>query len=68
MIADATGLTSVHVNRILRTFREDGLVDVSRREVVVKDWDELVAAGNFDLGYLQNDINPEERLRIVKLL
>jgi len=68
MIADATGLTSVHVNRILRTFREDGLVDVSRREVVVKDWDELVAAGNFDPGYLQNDINPEERLRIVKLL
>jgi len=68
MIADATGLTSVHVNRILRTFREDGLVDVSRREVIVKDWAELVAAGNFDPGYLQNDINPEERLRIVKLL
>ena len=68
MIADATGLTSVHVNRILRTFREDGLVDVSRREVIVKDWDELVAAGEFDPKYLQNDINPEERLRIVKLL
>jgi CRP-like cAMP-binding protein len=67
-IADATGLTSVHVNRILRTLREEGLVDVRRREVVVEDWKGLVAAGEFDPNYLQNDINPEERLRIVKLV
>jgi CRP-like cAMP-binding protein len=65
-IADATGLTSVHVNRILRSLREDGLVDVRRREVVVEDWAGLTAAGEFNPNYLQNDINPEERLRILK--
>jgi DNA-binding transcriptional regulator LsrR (DeoR family) len=67
-IADATGLTSVHVNRVLKVLRAEGLVDVKRREVVVQDWDGLMLAGDFDPNYLQMNIQPEERLRIVRPL
>ncbi|AJR23405.1 hypothetical protein TZ53_06305 [Sphingobium sp. YBL2] len=65
-LADATGLTTVHVNRVLKTLREDGLADVRRREVAVHDWEALVAAGDFNPNYLQADIRPDERLRIVQ--
>lgn len=64
-LADATGLTVVHVNRVLRALRESSLADVSRHQVKVLDWDGLVAAGDFDRNYLQTDINPGDRLRIV---
>lgn len=65
-LADATGLTSVHVNRTLRALRHGELADVRRQEVVVLDWNGLVAAGDFDPNYLQMDIPPQERLRIVQ--
>lgn len=65
-LADATGLTTVHVNRVLKALREDGLAKVHNREVVISDWDGLVAVGDFDPNYLQTDIRPEERLRIVQ--
>lgn len=65
-LADATGLTNIHVNRVLRAFRSEGIADVRRREVVVQDWNKLIAIGNFDPNYLQTDIRPEERLRIAQ--
>lgn len=66
-LADATGLTSVHVNRILRSFADARLVRVRQREVLVEDWDRLTAIADFDPNYLQTSICPEERLRIVSL-
>lgn len=65
-IADATGLTSVHVNRVLKCLRDDDIADVGRGEVRVLDWSRLVAAGDFDRKYLQREILPEDRLRIVQ--
>lgn len=65
-IADATGLTNVHVNRVLKALRLEGLADVRRREIIVHDWEGLKLAGDFDPNYLQTDIRPEERLRIVQ--
>jgi hypothetical protein len=65
-LADITGLTVVHVNRVLKALREGGLADVRRHEVVILDWDGLVEAGDFDADYLQTDIQPEERMRIVQ--
>ncbi|AMK26287.1 Crp/Fnr family transcriptional regulator [Sphingobium sp. TKS] len=65
-LADATGLTSVHVNRVLKSLREGGLAEVGRLEVTVRDWDRLRAAGEFNPNYLQADIKPHERLRIVQ--
>lgn len=64
-LADATGLTGVHVNRTLKVLRRDGLADVSNRSVYVPDWAALAAVGEFDQTYLQEDVRPEERLRIV---
>lgn len=64
-LADAAGLTSVHVNRVLRGLREQGLVDVRKTEVRVLDWAGLVAVGEFNKNYLQTEILPEERLRIL---
>lgn len=65
-LADSSGLTSVHVNRVLKALRQDGLADVRKPDVIVLDWDGLVAVGDFDPSYLQNDIRPQERLRIVR--
>ena len=65
-LADATGLTSVHVNRTLRSLRADGLAEVSTRAVHIPNWYALAAAGEFEASYLQANVRPEERLRIVQ--
>ena len=65
-LADATGLTSVHVNRTLQAMRREGLADICGKAARIPDWDALVAAGEFDASYLQADVKPEERLRIVE--
>ena len=59
-LADATGLTPVHVNRTLQALRREGLADV-RQNAVIHDWDSLVAAGDFDRTYLQMDVTPQKR-------
>jgi CRP-like cAMP-binding protein len=51
-IADATGLTPVHVNRSLRALREEGLVGVARREAVIRNWAGLSDLAEFDPTYL----------------
>lgn len=40
-LADHVGITPVHVNRVLRSFRESGIVTVRDGEVVVGNLDEL---------------------------
>ena len=52
-LADATGLTAVHVNRTLQSLRRLGVVDLARHNVCIHDWDRLVEIGDFDDGYLQ---------------
>ena len=51
-LADATGLTAVHANRMLRQLREDGLVEFRGGEVRINDWDALRRFAGFDTGYL----------------
>jgi CRP-like cAMP-binding protein len=51
-LADATGLTSVHVNRSLMELQGRGLITRTVRYVVVADWPHLADAGDFDEGYL----------------
>ena len=36
-IADATGLTAVHVNKVLTEFRRDGLIKLSDRSLTILD-------------------------------
>lgn len=55
-LADATGLTPVHVNRMLQSLARDGLIErVTSRSVVIGDWKKLAAAGDFDRAYLHLD-------------
>ena len=52
-LADATGLTPVHVNRTLKVLERDRLIDrTSARSIVIGDWRKLADAGDFQSGYL----------------
>jgi CRP-like cAMP-binding protein len=55
-LADATGLTAVHVNRVLQGLAADGLIErVTSKSVFIGDWKKLAAAGDFHRGYLHLD-------------
>jgi CRP-like cAMP-binding protein len=51
-LADALGLTSVHVNRTLKTLRESGLIRFEQREAIILDWVGLMNAAGFNPKYL----------------
>lgn len=51
-LADATGLTSVHVNRSLMQLQSKGLITRTVRYVAVADWARLKDAAEFDDKYL----------------
>lgn len=51
-LADTTGLTSVHVNRMLRDLRERGFIALANRHVAVPDPDALMAFCDFNPNYL----------------
>jgi CRP-like cAMP-binding protein len=51
-IADATGLSSVHVNRSLQTLRKNGLISFRSGSLTALNWPGLVEAGDFDPAYL----------------
>jgi len=52
-LADATGLTSVHINRTLKGLEQEGLIERENPRVVnIGDWRGLAEAGDFDTNYL----------------
>lgn len=51
-IADALGLSSVHVNRVAQELRGWGLITWERHGVTILDWDRLVAFAEFDPTFL----------------
>ncbi|PTW99424.1 Crp/Fnr family transcriptional regulator [Pararhodobacter aggregans] len=51
-LADALGLSAVHVNRVLRQLRENGLVTFREGHVTLHDYRGLVAFAGFDPAYL----------------
>ena len=57
-LADALGLTSVHVNRTLRALKDAGLISCNGRVVHIHDWPRLAAVGEFDADYLQIKSGP----------
>ena len=52
-LADAVGLTPVHVSRIMRTLREDGLVTLRSNRLGIPDLARLAALADFDPSYLE---------------
>ena len=55
LLADALGLSAVHVNRVLRELREAGLVTFQNGHVHFDDFDGLVTFADFDRTYLDQD-------------
>ena len=51
-LGEATGLTSVHVNRTLQEIRGQGLLTFDRGHVGISDWTAIAATAEFDPGYL----------------
>jgi CRP-like cAMP-binding protein len=54
-LADATGLSTVHVNRTMQELRADGLIRTKGGSVIIENWDGLREAGEFDATYLHQN-------------
>ncbi len=57
-LADATGLTPVHVNRVLMGLARDGLIERNKRFIGIPDWEALRRTGGFSEIYLHLDQVP----------
>jgi len=55
VLADALGLSSVHINRTMRQLREQGLLTFRSGQVVFDDFARLVELADFDTAYLDQD-------------
>jgi CRP-like cAMP-binding protein len=59
LIADALGLTAVHVNRTLRALRQDKLIAVDGRSITIVDFQALSLLSDFEKSYLGHVGRPE---------
>jgi CRP-like cAMP-binding protein len=64
-LADATGLTSVHVNRTLQALADDGVV-FQGKTVRILNWEQMVELADVDPNYLQTDMKPWQPIRITE--
>jgi len=67
-IAEATGLTSVHVNRTLQEMRANGLIMLKERVLEIPDLSALLDSAMFSRGYLHLGRNRPPGARPVSLL
>jgi CRP-like cAMP-binding protein len=51
-IADATGLTPVHVNRMIQAMRQDGLLELRNKRLTIRDYPKLRQVAMFNPAYL----------------
>ncbi|MGF1543484.1 MAG: helix-turn-helix domain-containing protein [Parvularculaceae bacterium] len=58
LIADAVGLSFVHVNRVMRAFESEGLIERSRETLILRDRDALAEISGFSDAYLHLDADP----------
>jgi CRP-like cAMP-binding protein len=52
VLADTLGLSAIHLNRVLRQLREDGLLTFTRGQVIVPDVARLTEFAGYDSDYL----------------
>jgi CRP-like cAMP-binding protein len=52
-LADATGLSAVHVNRSVQSLRHDKVLGFEHGEATIPNWDALVNIAGFDGAYLR---------------
>ena len=51
-LADALGLTPVHLNRVIRSLETEGLINRSKRELSFPDWERMRDMADFNDRYL----------------
>jgi CRP-like cAMP-binding protein len=51
-LADALGLTPVHLNRVIRSLESDGLINRSKRDLSFPDWERMRDMADFNDRYL----------------
>ncbi len=54
-LGDATGMTGVHVNRMVKSLAADGLIEHSGRTIAIRDWKGICREGDFNPLYLHLD-------------
>jgi CRP-like cAMP-binding protein len=54
-VADALGISTVHVNRVLQDLRRQELITWTSQTVTVLKWQELQEVGTFDAAYLHQN-------------
>ena len=57
-LADALGLSTVHINRALQKLRHERLMELKDRRLTVLDWDRLCEIAEFDPAYLYLERHP----------
>lgn len=57
-LADASGLTSVHVNRMLKQLRDQQLLTFRNNEVVIHEWERLRQIAEYSSAYLYLERRP----------
>jgi CRP-like cAMP-binding protein len=57
-LGDVTGLTSVHVNRMLKKLRDDNLLTFRGGTAMIDDWEGLQRLAEFDPTYLHLERRP----------
>jgi CRP-like cAMP-binding protein len=60
-LADAVGLTPVHVNRTLKALEAEGLITRSKRNISFPDWERMRSVGDFNQRYLH--LHPQPAMR-----
>jgi CRP-like cAMP-binding protein len=55
-LADALGLTPVHLNRVIRSLEADGLITRSKRELNFPDWERMRDLADFNDRYLHHAV------------
>lgn len=59
-LAEALGTSAVHVNRVIQTFRAQGLLDIRKNSVTLMDIEKVIAVGGFVPTYLhQIGVSPD---------
>jgi len=51
-MAEATGISAVHINRMFQALRQNGLISLRHGKFETKDWEGLVCASRFNPNYL----------------
>jgi CRP-like cAMP-binding protein len=59
-LADALGLTAVHVNRVLQRFRRDELITLAQQRLTLRNVERLEAISGVTPNYLQLGTTPSE--------